>query len=34
MDMFDGIMVGVINLLGALVAQGHIKVMSFVMVAK
>ncbi len=33
-DMFDGIMVGIVSLLGALVARGHLKVMSFAMAAK
>ncbi len=33
-DMFDGIMVGIVSLLGAFVAQGHLKVTSFIMAAK
>ncbi|CAM6069706.1 unnamed protein product [Sphagnum tenellum] len=33
-DMFDGIMVGIVSLLGALVARGHLKVMSFALAAK
>lgn len=33
-DMFDGIMVNVISLLGAFVVWGHLKVMSFIMAAK
>jgi hypothetical protein len=33
-DMFDGIMVGIVSLLGVLVARGHLKVMSFAMAAK
>jgi hypothetical protein len=33
-DMFDGIMVNNISLLGALVVWGHLKVMSFIMATK